>query len=81
MDSRDEARIPRLPMGEKEGERVDLNGYLPWDRAGSEADDRGEQLLKGAGQGVVLVVAVVLGSRYNLLLREFRQPPTRRLAE
>lgn len=37
----DEARLPRGPRGEKEGEGVILKGCLPWDGGGSEGDDRG----------------------------------------
>lgn len=84
--SRDEARLPRGPRGEKEGEGGDLKGCLPWDGGGSEdkAEGRGGELPRGAGERLLLVVVVivevaeaVLDSRRDLLLRLSRLPPTR----
>lgn len=76
--SRDEARLPRGPRGEKEGEGVVLKGCLPWDGGGSEdkAEDRGGEPPKGVGGRLLLVLVViveavvaVLDSRRDLLLR------------
>lgn len=74
--SRDEARLPRVPRGEKEGEEVDLKGCLLWDGGGSGAEGRGGELPKGAGERLlsvavvtVEVVVAVLDSRRDLLLR------------
>lgn len=84
--SRDEARLPRGPRGENEGEGVDLKGCLPWDGGGSEdkAEDRGGKLPRGAGERLLLVVLVIVDvavavfdSRRDLLLRLLRLPPTR----
>lgn len=76
--SLDDARLPRGPRGEKEGEGGDFKGCLPRDGGGSEdkAEGRGGKLPRGAGERLLLVVVVIvevavamLDSRRGLLLR------------